>query len=56
MQLRTILNHVHKVPVFVFGKIRLLKNNQGEGRLEVDVRPHARSHPSVRVCGMPGPG
>ena len=56
MLLRTILNRVHKIPGFVYDKIRLLENKRREGFLEVDVRPRARSRPCCSVCGMPGRG
>ncbi len=49
------LNRVHKTPGFVYGKIRLLENADGDGRLEVQVRPRAGNRPVCSVCGMPGP-
>ncbi len=56
MRLTTILNRVHKIPGFLYGKIRLLENAAGVGRLEVQVRPRAGNRPLCSVCGMPGPG
>ena len=43
MLLRTILNRTSKIPGFVYGRVRLLENHKGAGRLEVDVRSRARS-------------
>ncbi len=56
MRLTTILNRVHKIPGFVYGKIRLLENAAGDGRWEVQVRPRAGQRPVCSVCGMPGSG
>ncbi len=55
MRLTTILNRVHNIPGFVYGKIRLLENAAGVGRLEVQVRPRADNRPVCSVCGIAGP-
>ena len=51
MQVKTILNRVHKIKGFVYGKVRLV----GE-RIEVDVRPRQGSRPVCSGCGLAGPG
>ncbi len=49
-------NYIHKIPGFVYAQIRLLENERGDGRVEVEVRPRAGCKPVRSVCGMPGPG
>ncbi len=56
MRLTTILNRVYNIPGFAYGKVRLLENANGDGRLEVQVRPRAGNRPICSVCGTPGPG
>ena len=56
MQFRTILNQACKLPGFVYGKVRLLSDDKGRSRLEVEVRPRRRSRPLCSGCGLPGPG
>jgi transposase len=51
MQVKTILNHVHKIKGFVYGKVRFT----GE-QITVDVRPRQGSRPSCSGCNRPGPG
>lgn len=51
MQIKTILNHVHKIKGFVYEKVRFT----GE-QIIVDVRSHRRSRPICSGCGRPGPG
>lgn len=51
MQIKTILNHVHKIKGFVYEKVRFT----GE-QIIVDVRPRKRSRPICSGCGRPGPG
>ena len=56
MQFRTILNRVYQLPGFVYGNFRLLSNDEGAARLEVEVRPRGRSRGLCSGCGQPGPG
>ena len=51
MQVKTVLNRVHKIKGFVYGKVRWV----GE-RMEVDVRPRQGSRPVCSGCGRAGPG
>lgn len=51
MQVKTVLNRVHKIKGFVYGKVRLTGN-----QFEVDVRPRKGSRPICSSCGQPGPG
>jgi transposase len=51
MQVKTVLNRVHKVKGFVYGKIRFV-----EDVIEVEVRPHRRSRPRCSGCGERRPG
>jgi len=51
MQVKTVLNRVHKIKGFVYGKIRLVSE-----RIEVDVRPRQGSRPVCSGCGRAGPG
>jgi transposase len=51
MQIKTILNHVHKIKGFVYETVRFT----GE-QIIVDVRPRKRSRPICSGCGRPGPG
>lgn len=51
MQIKTILNHVHKVKGFVYEKVRFT----GE-QITVDVRARKGSRPICSGCGRPGPG
>ena len=50
MQLKTILNRVHKLKGFVYDKIRLYEI-EGELFLEAEVRPHKRNRPICSGCG-----
>ena len=56
MRLRLILNRVHKLPGFVYGRIRLRENSRGQARLEVEVRPRSGSRGLRSGCGQPAPG
>lgn len=56
MRLRTILNRVHKLPGFVYGRIRLLADSSDAARLLVEVRPRAGSRGRCSGCGQPAPG
>ena len=51
MQIKTVLNRVHEVKGFVYGKVRLA--NDG---IEVDIRPRKGSRPICSGCGQPGAG
>ena len=51
MQVKTVLNRVHRIKGFVYEKVRFV----GE-RIEVDVRPRHGSRPICSGCGRPGPG
>lgn len=50
MQVKTILNRVHKQPGFVYGHTEL-RDEGGELSLIVQVRPHARSRARCSGCG-----
>lgn len=51
MQIKTVLNRVHKIKGFVYGKIRFAGD-----RIEVEVRPRKGSRPICSGCGQAGPG
>ena len=51
MQVKTVLNRVHKIKGFVYGKVRLAHD-----RIEVEVRPRRGSRPICSGCGRAGPG
>jgi transposase len=51
MQVKTVLNRVHKIKGFVYEKIRFVGDH-----IEVDVRPRKRSRPICSGCGRQGPG
>jgi len=51
MQVKTVLNRVHRIKGFVYEKVHLV----GEG-IEVQVRPRCGSRPVCSGCGRPGPG
>lgn len=51
MQIKTILNHIHKIKGFVYKKVRFT----GE-QIIVDVRPRKGSRPICSGCGRRGPG
>ena len=51
MQVKTVLNRVHKIKGFVYGKVRFVNH-----WIEVDVRPRKGSRPICSGCGQPGPG
>ena len=50
MQVKTVLNHVHKVKGFVYEQIRFVRDV-----IEVDVRPRRGSRPYCAGCGRRGP-
>jgi transposase len=54
MQLKTILNRVHKIKGFVYGPIKFSEWNE-KIVLEVDVRARNRNRPICSVCGKKGP-
>lgn len=51
MQVKTLLNRVHKVKGFVYGEVRWANN-----RIEADLRPRKGCRPICSGCGRPGPG
>ena len=51
MQLKTVLNRVHKIKGFVYGKDQFVGDH-----IEVDVRPRKGSRPICSGCGVRGPG
>lgn len=51
MQVKTVLNRVHPVKGFVYGKVRFVND-----WIEVDVRPRRGSRPICSGCGRSGPG
>jgi len=55
MQLKTILNRVHKVQSFVYGKIQMVERD-GQLTLDVKVRPRAGSRGTCSGCGKKRPG
>jgi transposase len=55
MQLKTILNRVHKLKSFVYRTIRLQEVN-GTPRLEAEIEPRANSRPICSGCERPGSG
>jgi len=55
MQLKTILNRVHKIQGFVYDKIRLCEI-EGELFLDVLVRPRQGNRPVCSGCGKKRPG
>ena len=54
MQLKTILNHVHKQRSFVYGSVRLVQGVRLA--IEVEVRARANSRAKCSGCGSPAPG
>ena len=53
MLLTTILNYVEKHKGFTYAKCRLIAKD--DPRIEVLVKPHARSRPTCDGCGQRGP-
>ena len=51
MQVKTVLNRVHKIKGFVYEKVRFVG-----GHIEVGVRPRKGSRPICSGCGQRGPG
>ena len=51
MQVKTLLNRVHEVKGFVYGKVRFVND-----WIEVEVRPRKGSRPICSSCGQAGPG
>ncbi len=47
MELKTLLNHVHPIRGFVYGRVQL----EGGQRLNVEVRPRRGSRPRCSRCG-----
>ena len=55
MQLKTILNRIHKHRSFVYEKVRFLEEG-GELALEAEIRPRANGRPKCSGCCAPRPG
>jgi transposase len=55
VQVKTILNRIHKHRGFVYGAIRLLEV-LGELIVEAEIRPRRHSRPACSGCGRRGPG
>jgi transposase len=51
MQIKTVLNRVHKIKGFVYERDRFVGN-----QIHVDIRPRAGSRPICSGCGRAGPG
>jgi len=51
MQVKTVLNRVHKIKGFVYEKVRFVAEH-----IEVEVRPRKGSRPICAGCGIRGPG
>ena len=56
MELRTVLNRVHRLAGLVYGACRLRRDKRGDSYLEIDVRPRANGRPVCSGCGRRGPG
>jgi transposase len=56
MQLKTILNRVHKCPGFVYKQAKLLKSKAAGLVLHILVVADARTKPVCSGCGAKGPG
>ena len=54
MQLKTILNRVHKIKSFVYGAVRWVESAPSP-TLEVELHPRANSRPVCSDCGQSGP-
>lgn len=53
MQIKTILNRVHPIKSFVYGRVRWSADGQ---EIEVELRPRAKCRPICSKCGESGPG
>jgi transposase len=51
MQIKTVLNRVHKIKGFVYENVGFMAD-----WIEIEVRPRKRSRPVCSGCGQPGPG
>ena len=51
MQIKTVLNRVHKIKGFVYENVRMT-----DTRIEVSIRPRRGCRPICSGCGRPGPG
>jgi transposase len=58
MQLKTLLNRVHPVKGFVYGKLRQVKDDAVPNgvRIEVELRARKGSRGLCSICGEAGPG
>lgn len=55
MQLKPILNRLHKFKSFVYGAIQFVEGPSGL-LLEVEIKPRKNSKPLCSCCGNPAPG
>jgi transposase len=55
MQVKTILNRVHKQPGFVYGKAKLVSNRDGSPALHVHLEPRKGSNPVCSGCDQKRP-
>jgi transposase len=55
MQVKTILNRIHKLKSFVYGEVRFGEGRDGKPCLEVEVLPRKGSRPECSGCGRKGP-
>lgn len=55
MQLKTIINRIHKLPSFIYGLARLVEAKSGL-LLEIVIRPRRGSRPVCSGCGQRRPG
>jgi transposase len=56
MQLKAILNRVHRCPGFVYREVKLLVGAAGALALHIRVMPDARMKATCSGCGQRGPG
>ena len=55
MLITTLLNHLEKHKGFIYGKARMVTDNQVVLRLEIPVLARKNSHGLCSSCGDPGP-
>ena len=56
MQLKTILNRIHKFSSFVYDRVEWLVEDDGEPCLEIQVRPRTNGRALCSGCEQPRPG
>jgi transposase len=54
MQLKSILNRIERHKSFVYGKVRMLRE-EGDLAIEVDIKPRSNSRPICSGCGKARP-